>query len=644
MFTNAKYSGTMDATTASKVIGGKTSAAKTASVVQPDQGVFLGQPSWTIPMRGLEDCLNIRIKQGIINSNNMGWTKFSAIQLDSPVCFVDQFRQSDHSRILVVGTLTDLYEYDTGSAKFLLLTPRYSTGTVTTDGTTTVVGAGTAWVANVKAGDKLYVGAADRRDPAGTWYTVDHVVDNTHLVTTVGVTAAGPGAAYTIRKTFQCARLQNSWHSAIFPRADVVGDGSVYADLMYFTNGVDYPMYWNPANTSVTVRSDFAFRCENIVLFKNMMIYMHIEEDTGAQKHMSIKNSDVGRPNTFVGGLANEFIVGPSMSHLHTGIPLGDDLIFYTEDEVIDCAFIGAPDVFAFRVAVPFKGVVGDRLVAAFPDFHQFLARDGLYWFNGTQSTPVDAHVWRYLSTQFDPNRADCGFVTFDYQFGDLIWAVPLLSDSGASSDGPPQYGFVGHYLEGTGQVAQPYLFSVHPFPYTIRNFPFSAAGQYQQTTSLGWDDVVGDWTLQNYAWSTQTFAANFPIHMVGDNSGFVYTLNTGNLQGTAPYASYAKFPRRPITDNRHRSLLQRLYPITDNDPSGDYTLDVTVSFYEQAGGPLREVRTYPFDLTLTSNNFVSIFRRARYFQVQFGTSAGGVGRPWDLHGYDLDVVEGGRR
>ena len=83
-------------------------------VIQPNLGLFLGTPSFLINPKGLEACLNVRIKKGRLTSFNMGWTKFSTQQLNGPVCVIAQFLMSNGTLNLVVGTLTDLYRYDLG--------------------------------------------------------------------------------------------------------------------------------------------------------------------------------------------------------------------------------------------------------------------------------------------------------------------------------------------------------------------------------------------------------------------------------------------------------------------------------------------------------------------------------------------------
>jgi len=75
---------------------------------------------------------------------------------------------------------------------------QYKTGTVSvTNGASGVTGSGTAWLANVSAGDIFTIPGS------GAWYEVAYVSDDTHLTLTAnygGTTVAG--SEYAITKDF----------------------------------------------------------------------------------------------------------------------------------------------------------------------------------------------------------------------------------------------------------------------------------------------------------------------------------------------------------------------------------------------------------------------------------------------------------
>jgi hypothetical protein len=94
----------------------------------------------------------------------------------------------------------------------------------------------------------------------------------------------------------------------------------------------------------------------------------------------------------------------------------------------------------------------------------------------------------------------------------------------------------------------------------------------------------------------------------------------------------------------RHRKLVRRIYPLTRGDESATYSLVVTLTIYEQEGQVSGSSTIMNYDLSQMGNHFVSPYRRGRFAQVQFGTVGSDVGQPWELHGYDWDLLPGGAR
>ena len=157
------------------------------AVRRPNLGLYLGLPPFEIPLRGLKDCLNVRIKQGRISNLNLGWSQFGVFNaLSGPVTLIDTFFLRTGGQVLIFGTTKDLYKYNEGPESVSFITPIYVTGTADpTNGSAVVVG-GTSWDTKLKAGDEMFFGANNEVDPDATgnggWYeilTVDSAVQVT---------------------------------------------------------------------------------------------------------------------------------------------------------------------------------------------------------------------------------------------------------------------------------------------------------------------------------------------------------------------------------------------------------------------------------------------------------------------------------
>jgi len=621
-------------------------------VIAPNLGLYLDRPSFSIPSRGLEDCLNVRILRGSLSSFNMGWEKFTTEALNGPVTMIDQFFKADGNSFLIAGTFRDLYRFNTGPGEWLFITPVYNTGTVTTTGaSSTVTGSGTAWNTaatnrtgnNVQVGDEIYLhttGNNAQNDPSpavGAWFPIVGVASDTSLTVT-GTPPAITTQTYTIRQRFNSGNLNNYWRSEVFPRGDVA---ATIGDRWYATNFVDDIVRWDGSATFASRIHTGAsgFRCRFMRRFKNMMLYFNIVENSGAvpNKPQSMKNSDVGKPETMTGGLAGEFIVAPSVAELVSVGAIGDDVAAFTTREIVSITFLGSPDIFAFRTAVSGTGLIAGRLVGEFADGVQFIGNDAAYEFNGVQAEQIDSHVWIRVLRQQDTNRIEASHSIFDEENGTLIWAIAQASDSGTTANGtPPNIAYQSHYLEDVGRA---------PTPYTRREFPFTAAGFFQRDDALTWDELTGPWTDYNFAWGDRILAAAFPLVLAGDINGQIYTLFTVDSKNGAALTSYALFGKRFISDYRHRNLIWRVYPFTQELPTATYTLTTTTSVYDKPDG----VGTHQIDeysMAPNSQHFISPRVRGRLAQLQFGTAGAPTvgGQPWRLDGYDWDIRQGGQR
>lgn len=609
--------------------GRKSNAAFPANL-----GLYLGRPPLVVPKRGLIDALNVRIKEGRVSSLNLGWDAFGLFAaLSGPLTLIDNLFLRNGAQILIFGTTKDLYEFNEGTELVEFLTPIYAAGTADpTNGSPTVVG-GTAWDTNLKAGDEMFFGAAAERDPEATgnggWYEIDTVDSAVQVTLTGNYTGSGGAGVYTGRKTYT-GDIFDYWRTATFLDAQPEDK-----DLWFATNGVDDIQEWDGVASRVTdLGATLSFTCKELAVFKNMLIYANILEDSGEVKPTSIKNSDAANPKDLAGGIAGEFVVSDGVAAVDGLFPLGDNLVIYSQRDAILAQFVGTPLTFIFRTAISGVGPLTGRTVADFGDFHEFIGADSQFTFDGVTLKEVSEHVWREILRTKAPNRLDLAFSHFDEENGDLIWAIPFTTDPNASGEDTIRTAFSEHYLEEVGDR--------DPTPYSKREFPFTVSGFFERQTTLTWDQISGTWASQNFRWNDQFFDAAFPFNLVGDESGNVFTLNTSQDADGAALAAHARFGRVPISDGRDRNLLTRVYPFAVQFPGATYTLEVKTFLAEGAAEPTVLLDTSAFDITLAGDRFVTPYRRGRYLEVQFRTV--GPNEPWVLEGYDFDVRGGGRR
>lgn len=597
---------------------------KSTAVLNPNLGLYLDRARIALSPRMLSDGLNFRVKGGRLSNLNMGWNRFGTFQLNGPVTLIQNFIKRDATESLIFATLTDIYKY-VSSTTVTYLTPRYETGTVSRAGNVLTGGGGANFVtAGIKAGDQITFGTAGVVSTSAVWDTITAGGANP-TTTGTGVVVAGP---YTIRKRFTGA-LANIWQTAIFVNASPSNN-----DELWITNGLDNIVRWDGTATQVEVMSALGFTAKALVVYSNMMIFLNLIQG-GTAKPTDMINSNPGEPQNVTTGLSEQFKVHGNVDAILRGETIGDNLAIYSYSDggVITLAqFVGDPLVFAFRQVAKGTGPLGGKAVANFGNYHEILANDSQYFFDGATVKAVNKHIWREVLRTQDPTRVRFAYAHFDEENADLIWVVPLTTDPAIGGTGAPATAYSEHYLEEPG----PNL----PTPFSKRDFPFTATGYYRRQAGITWDQLTASWSTYNFRWNDRFFFSAFPFSLGGNDVGKIYTINTSQDADGVALSSYVRFGRRAISDGRMKGLLTRVYPILTTFSSNVFVIAL---MSDAADAEWTIIDTQTFNQSQAEGaHFSTHYRRGRFFEIQFGTL--GPSQPWEVAGYDFDVRRGGRR
>lgn len=599
-------------------------AKKSSAVVLPNLGLYYDRPRIALAPRMLADGLNFRVKQGRISNLNLGWQRFGTIQLNGPVLMIADFVMRGGTEKLVFATDKDLYQrVDDNTVAFI--SPIYDEGTVERSGTTVTLTDGTFVTNKVKSGDQIHFGNTGETDPAATWHDITVVTNETTLTTADSGTVA-PGTAYTIRKRFT-GDIQNVWQYAIFVNAQPSGD-----DELWMTNGLDPIVRWNGEDDTAEQMNSLGFTAKAITVYSNMMIFANLQQ-SGTAKPTDMINSNPGEPQNVTTGLSEQFKVHGHVDPITRVIPLGQNLVFYSyrhDGAVTIAQFVGDPLVFSFLQITNDVGPVAPRAFADFGNYHEFIARDTQYYFDGATVKPVNNHVWREILRTQDPGRIAISYSHFDPENGDLIWSLPTTADPDPNAG--PAYAYAEHYLEDPG----PNL----PTPFSKREFPFTSTGYFQREVGLTWDQLTDKWSNYSFRWNDRFFFASFPLNLGGTADGKLYSFNSVQDADGAPLNSFFRFGRRALFDGRVRGLLTRIYPMVHTFST---PISVNVQMMDSADAEPAIVDAESFPQTLEEGKHFTVhYRRGRFFEVEFSTS--GINQPFEFSGYDVDIRPGGRR
>jgi hypothetical protein len=622
-------------------------------VVTPvNLGVFLGRPGIHVPKGGMKDCLNVRVKEQTVRNENMGWGTFpvggTPINLDDEqVVHFDQFFEQSGTQTLIFATIKDLFRYDQVAEDVKYLTPHYdqsvTTAIVKDNGTSTVTGTagigGTEWDlttegrANVRAGDMIHFGDANYVTQDATWYEVDSVTDEDTLVV-VGDASGEATGAYTIRQLFD-GGVFDRWSSDTFLNGLPHNE-----DRWYATQGTDPPVFWDGSDVTATF-FDPGFTCKVLRLHKNMLLYGNMVE-SGVYKPAAIRNSNVANPQDVTTGLASEFTSTDAIDGLVELIPIGDIMTAYHERSINILQFVGLPFVFVIRTAVPGIGPIGGGAIIDFGDFHEFIAADAAYEFNGVGIEEIGGHVFHEVLRRASPDRITRIITHVDEESGDAHWIVPQISDAAADETAGAKQAYTEHYLEEAN------LRGTEGFvPMTIRDLPATATGYFERSQTLTFAGLVEEFQSVNYKWNDRFLETAYPFNLFGTEDGYIYVMSTSSDQisgASTPVAvnSFAHFRRFPVIDGETKGVVRRVTPFALERPGA--VEDVNVKLYAADSAHRSSVLkgTKTFALDYSGNRFVTFRKMMRYAEVQFGTNA--LGAHFEIAGYEALCQEAAAR
>ena len=594
-------------------------------------GLYLDRPALLVPERGVSSGLNFRISNGEVTNRNVGWQAFDAINLDSkPVILIEEFQPVGGVRTLILANTTDIFGYFNSVLSYL--TPRHdSTGETidVTNGAATIVGNSTTWQADsIAAGDFIALGT-DTVLPTATWYEILTVDSETGITLTANY-AEGTLATqvYTIRKTFASSIFTPYLTETFRNAVGVVGSDG---DRWYATNGSDGVIAWDGATDQVYLPNLGTIQtCKALRRYKNTMIFI-APTIGGALQGNTINSTAIGQPENISTLEAAQFIITDGSKPLITAHQIGELLALYSEETIVLAQFVGTPLHFVFRSAIVGRGARSARGIVQFPSQHIFFSSDGQYTFDGVSAVQSSSHVWKDVVRQSSPNRIDLVQAVVDEGNAELLWVVPINTDTDTTT-GPPERAYVGHYLEDTGDF---------PMAHSFRDLPATAVGTFIQEDILTFDEVSEQFDQLSIRWDDQSLQAAFPLILFGDNTGNVFQLNVQDQAGTVA-TSFVRFSRRPVIDSRSNGVITRVYPGADFQSGSTSQLTVKVRLFDAPNGDVQ--RTDETNITLDgAERFVPFRVSGRFVEVEMGTGPTVLGL-WAIEGYDMDVVKGGSR
>ena len=369
------------------------------------------------------------------------------------------------------------------------------------------------------------------------WYNVSVISESggtqTNIVVTPGFTGADdPGNNGNLLKIaeFTTGALQ------FIDWAEIT---DVNSRRMIVCNGVDSPVRW-----SGTLTSEFR---EWRPTFTNFTTMRTIEVFSGHLFLGSVTLSSTGEaPQEITWSNANDFDDfdgGTSgvqiLSDLETAIKhmriLGDRMVIYSDNQIINTAFVGGAAIFAFETVIP-EGtrLVGPTGVMPINIGHVYVGQENIYLYDGSKGLRVIGQSIRNdFKATLDIENVQKVATLNDFAKRTVYIAIPDVSETS----------FVSVVYTFEYDIFNP---SKIVWGKEIYNDDVRAFGFLTNTVTVTWLDTVTEtantpWNLEVGTWIGEGEQVGFPVRVFGNEAGEVFRIAETQLQddGTAFTLTY---------------------------------------------------------------------------------------------------------
>jgi len=406
---------------------------------------------------------------------------------------------------LVVTDNRDLAWYDEASDTLSFITPMYTSGTVTFNGTIYAVGSGTQWqLAGIKHSDKI------KLNTGSIWYTVDTVVDDTHI--TLTSTAVAGSGAYIVRKLLTAV-------PAVYP------DWTAFGDYLIITNGTDDTLWWNGETDEVSWADMTTTWAGESRVWTDPYFYGVFSALPNAYKARYCE-SFMGRLFLFdltVGGVRYPTMGAWSAYRAITDWTAWDSDTFYLDDTAegitgtglcrdfllvfkrratFAIAYIGGSTLFEIMKKSNTIGTIAHRTVKSGPNGVFFQAEDGVYWYDMYTFTRVSDPVNSEFLNGLHPGYMHLSFAQIDYE----RHLYKLYYCTIANTTGIPDKIFVYDY---ENKICS---FWTVPF---VDGHGLSAETIHHTSIDITWAQMTHAWEYEGNTWFSKSFvtAANMYVY-----------------------------------------------------------------------------------------------------------------------------------
>lgn len=301
------------------------------------------------------------------------------------------------------------------------------------------------------------------------------------------------------------------------------------SDWMVFTNGVDIVKRYDGTDCVdvPNLPSSGNTICEAVALY-NTALFLLSTTEGGTAHAQRIRRSNQTDPTDWTTGTAGYDELLDESDAIKSAHKLGPYLIVYRTNSIARGSFIGSGGInYSWDTMIPDEGVISTRSIIPVKNSHIFVGHNNVYEYFGDYALhPIGDNIYDHLlgiQGEMHPSYRQRVSLLYITSMNELWIAYP----STLSSDG------------NCDEILRHNTLNKEWYHRTLPNNIISSS-LYKQTITTTWDDLVGDWLSQNWAWNSTVISPNIDvIHLCAASPNQVFEYNFTSALDNGEVISY---------------------------------------------------------------------------------------------------------
>lgn len=426
--------------------------------------------------------------------------------------------------------------------------------------------------------------------------------------------------------------------------------GGILNGIAVLNNPNDIPQAWatpGAGNRMVNLPNwNQTWKCRSMRPFLNYLVALGVKK--GATDNPWLVHwSHVADPGTVPSSWdetnpkvdAGSMVLADTNGYLVDQWPLGRNNIIYKTDSVYAMQHVGGIDIMAFPPVAKAGGLLCANGVVGFSwrgDHHAVIGPNEVYVHSGNNAEPVlHKRVRDWMYNTISQDFSSMAFACHNEPYKEIWFCFPQAGANYAN------IAVVWNYRDDTTTIKE------------IPSTTFMASGKILSlegaSTSDTWDNAAGSWDSDTDKWGYSAYTTKYArlLSFTPGGGRKAYMQDVSVKYGTEVYESYVErvglsalgkdpMTGKPIYDTDQVKIVTEVWPRIKAEAGAE--IEVTLGTQEAQDKPIRWTAPYKYIAGTTKK--INTYVGGKILSIRFGAKAGVF---WELSGYDLEIVSGGR-